>query len=318
MALGTYSTGTVSIVQGETTVQSSNAWLSPTNAAPGDLISIDGESTTVIVANHDDNQRIEIPAWSGETKEDVPYVIYQMPAARFTNTQIAQNLQKQVAALDDDDYFVAVKPGATAPDPSLGKDGQSALQRSTGKLWVKEGGVWVYKGMYGNFKFSPIPWDSEETYNSGDALPFMGKTWVSLQGDNTGNRPDISPEYWMQLLAGGDVVYLAVDDSDRPATSETVLKFVSPKPMTFYAGLVDSFANAGIGATIEAEYSIRKNDVEFATVTFSADGEGGPQSGTFSAAADVSFAAGDILTIVAPTPRDPTLSTVGITLTAYR
>ncbi len=171
-------------------------------------------------------------------KTEVPYIIFQMPAARFTNAQIAQNLQKQVSALDDDDYFVAVKPGATEPDRSLGKDGQSALQRSSGKLWVKEGGLWVYKGMYGNFKFSPIPWNAGTTYNSGDAPPFMGKIWVSLQGENTGNRPDISEDYWMVLVQNGDEVYIAVDDSDRPATGETVLKFVSPKPMTLYAGLV--------------------------------------------------------------------------------
>jgi hypothetical protein len=319
MALGTYNSGTVSIANGATTVDSLNAWLSPANASPGDLISIDGEAVTVILDNHDDNQRIEIPEWTGETKTNVPYVIFQMPAARFTNAQIAQNLQKQVASLDADDYFVAVKAGAAAPDPSLGKDDQSALQRSTGKLWVKEGGLWVYKGMYGNFKFSPIPWSADETYNSGDALPFQGKTWVSLLGDNKGNRPDLTDgTYWMQLVSNGDVVYLAVDDSDRPATGEIVLKFVSPKPMTFYAGLVDSFANAGIGATNAAVYSIEKNGVQFGTVSFAAGGGAGPQAGTFAAPADITFAAGDILTIVAPSPRDPTLSTVGITLTAYR
>ncbi len=82
--------------------------------------------------------------------------------------------------------------------------------------------------------------------------------------------------------------------------------------------LSDSFANASTGATNTAVYSIRKNGVQFGTVTFAGGGQAGPQAGTFAAPADTTFAAGDILTMGAPTPRDPTLSTVGITLTAYR
>jgi hypothetical protein len=78
--------------------------------------------------------------------------------------------------------------------------------------------------------------------------------------------------------------------------------------------LVESRLDADIAATGEAVFSIKKNGAEFATITIAAAGT----TATFTNAADAVFAAGDVLELFAPTPRDDTLSGIAITLVGFR
>jgi hypothetical protein len=106
---------------------------------------------------------------------------------------------------------------------------------------------------------------------------------------------------------------LASFDTDRPASGEMLVK-IFPPGVTFRSDLIDSAAGAEVAATAEAVFSITKNGTEFATLTFAA----ASATGVFACPTDTTFATGDVLRIIAPNPRDATLSGVAATLIGYR
>jgi hypothetical protein len=112
---------------------------------------------------------------------------------------------------------------------------------------------------------------------------------------------------------GGDVYEIGNWDSDRPAAAEELYSWIFTRSVTFPAGLTASQAKARMPSTGTAVYSIRKNDVQVGTLTFTASA-----TGVFAMASQQSFVAGDRLTVVAPDPRDATLSGVVITLAGTR
>lgn len=106
---------------------------------------------------------------------------------------------------------------------------------------------------------------------------------------------------------------IAVDVPGRPASGSTIAKWVAPSAVTFRASLAESVANAGTAATASTVFSLKKNGTEFATATFAAS----DWTATFVCATDTTFAAGDVLTLVAPT-RDDTLADIAFTIVGFR
>ncbi len=99
-----------------------------------------------------------------------------------------------------------------------------------------------------------------------------------------------------------------------PAASATLLRYPMPRAVTFPAGMANSKAVANTAATASATFSLKKNGTQFGTFAFAAAGT----SATFAAASATSFAAGDILTIVAPSTADTTLADLGVALAGNR
>jgi hypothetical protein len=315
----TYSVGTVSIAANTTVATFVGALLAELpNARQWDVIVIDpaNNSVAVPITSVTDNSHLTVPSWKLGTKVNVPYVIYHYSPFRHSGGQVMADVDDMLTKLNTDGWYRYVSSQYSDPTAQglTANDGQSALKATTGELWTMLGGVWVFQGTYGLISVDPNVWSSVTTYPIKRVVPFAGKLWYSLQANNLNHQPDINPTWWSLFLTGGDTVYIAVDDSDRPANGETILQFVSPKPMTFYAGLADSYGHAVVAPAASAVYSIRKNGVQFATATFAI----GANVATFVCASNSVFAAGDILTIVAPSPRDTTLATVALTLTAQR
>lgn len=100
----------------------------------------------------------------------------------------------------------------------------------------------------------------------------------------------------------------------KPTNSEVLLRLPFVRDVDFPASLTGSQLKAGIAATASTVISLQKNAVEFGTVTVAISGT----TGTFAAASPTSFAAGDILTVVAPATADATLASIGITLKGTR
>jgi len=86
------------------------------------------------------------------------------------------------------------------------------------------------------------------------------------------------------------------------------------RAVTLPAGLAGSYGACVTAATAETVLSLQKNGVEFATATVAADGT----AVSFAAAAEIAFAAGDQLTVVAPDPADDTLAGLSLTLVGSR
>lgn len=113
---------------------------------------------------------------------------------------------------------------------------------------------------------------------------------------------------------GGDRWEIGNWDSDRPATGEEILSWMMTTTVTFLAGMSAGVAEARVASTGTAAYSIQKNDVEIGTITFSA----GNVTGVFSLPSNTTFVPGDRLSVVAPNPRDATLSGVVMSLVGSR
>lgn len=93
-------------------------------------------------------------------------------------------------------------------------------------------------------------------------------------------------------------------------SSEWLFGYTFDVPATFPVNLTGSQAKAGIAATNPSALSLRKNGVEFATITFTGT------TATFSAATVTSFAIGDLLEVYGPATADSTLAHVSATLFA--
>jgi hypothetical protein len=95
-----------------------------------------------------------------------------------------------------------------------------------------------------------------------------------------------------------------------PAGDEVIVRHPIAFATTFPSNLAGSLLKAGVAATGSSVYTIRKNGASVGTITVAAAGT----TGTFATSGAVSFAAGDVLTITAPSTPDATLNLVGITL----
>lgn len=112
---------------------------------------------------------------------------------------------------------------------------------------------------------------------------------------------------------GGDRYEISNWDTDRPASGEELIAHIFTTDVTFPAGLTGSYARALVASTGAAAYSIRKNGVEIGTLTFT-----GSTTGVFALASATDFEAGDRFSVVAPNPRNATLSGVSMTIVGTR
>ncbi|MCE7886599.1 MAG: hypothetical protein DYH13_03735 [Alphaproteobacteria bacterium PRO2] len=99
-----------------------------------------------------------------------------------------------------------------------------------------------------------------------------------------------------------------------PTGGSIVLRYPVPRAVRFPAGMAISQGVAGTASGATATFSIRKNGTQFATMQFAA----GIGTATFTATTATDFAAGDVLTILAPSPADGTLADIGFSLAAIR
>lgn len=75
------------------------------------------------------------------------------------------------------------------------------------------------------------------------------------------------------------------------------------------SGLSGSVAKAGVASTNNVAFDIQKNGSSIGTITFNVTA-----TGSFTFSSTTNFASGDLLQIVAPATRDPTLADVAIGL----
>ena len=127
--------------------------------------------------------------------------------------------------------------------------------------------------------------------------------------------------------SGGGLATVTVDApydigvffSGVPTNSQEIFRMRALRAFTITDGAPGSTANARVESTGSPVFSIRRNGVQFATVTWSA-GSPTEYNGTwaFDVAADESFAVNDIMTMVAPSSADATLEDISIFVKATR
>jgi hypothetical protein len=95
-----------------------------------------------------------------------------------------------------------------------------------------------------------------------------------------------------------------------PTASETVFSYTFTQEAVFPAGFSQSLAWCYTPATANATFTVEKNGGSIGTLLFGL----GLYFGAFSVAAEELFAAGDVLTLVAPASPDATLARLNFLL----
>ena len=97
------------------------------------------------------------------------------------------------------------------------------------------------------------------------------------------------------------------------SNNQKLLRIALARTVTFPASAANSYAVASVASTGAAVFTLSKNGVSFATVTYTASAVG-----VFVQASDANFVSGDLLEVDGPASADATLANVGITLFGER
>jgi hypothetical protein len=124
----------------------------------------------------------------------------------------------------------------------------------------------------------------------------------------------VAPPTSVAALAGPQPYDIASFYPGVPGSAALLLRFVAPRPVTLPQSLTGSYGSAGAAATAQTDIDIQVGGVSKGTVRFAAGGT----TATFIFSNAVSLAAGDVLTLTAPTVADVTLADISITLAGMR
>ncbi|RXH41059.1 carbohydrate-binding protein [Bradyrhizobium zhanjiangense] len=232
-ALVSYSTGTATVSAGGTTVTGIGTIWSGVNARPGDILQVGNYQS--VISDVVDTGTLTIPPWGGGAQTAVAYKIWQVSPQRFAGAQAMADVNTLVAALNTTGFFVFVGSTETVPDPSLGNEEQYAFQPTTGKTWVKSGGVWSYLGIYKAFQLKGA-WSGATAYTVGDVVSLSGSSYACIL-DHTNHTPP-NTTYWQLLASIGATGNTGATGAGYGGTSTTSLTIgTGSKAFTTQSGL---------------------------------------------------------------------------------
>ncbi|WP_247776984.1 hypothetical protein [Bradyrhizobium sp. CW1] len=192
-ALVSYSTGTVSVSAGGTTATGVGTIWNDGSAKPGDVLQIGNFQS--VISDVVDGGELEIPPWGGGAQAGAAYKIWQVSPQRFAGAEAMSTVSKLVTALSAREIPVVVGDDETVPDPSLGEEDQTAIQPTTGKVWVMTSGVWTYLGVYRGFRFTG-PYSGATTYYVGDVASNAGASYVWINPTPGSGHVPPNATYW--------------------------------------------------------------------------------------------------------------------------
>lgn len=114
--------------------------------------------------------------------------------------------------------------------------------------------------------------------------------------------------------SGGNPYDLSFSVEGLPGDGGVMLRFICSRAIRLPSGLTGSEGKSAVAATGSSTFTVKKNGSSIGTFNFGA----AATTATFSLASDTDFTAGDILTIVAPSPQDATLADLAVTLAGIR
>lgn len=234
MTITTYNTGTASVSAGGTTVTGAGVIWTGGNAREGDEFVIDG--VRALILDVVSATELVITPWQGGNESGAAYTIYQASSRRFDDVQIADDLQKLVTFLNAEGVYLYVPSDATGPAAinKTADEGQYAFQAATGKLWLMEGGVWVFVGIFKGA--SPKgAWDSATAYAVNDIVSLSGASYMAVAANTNDPPPSAN---WMLIAEKGAKGDTGATGKSYGGTSSTSLTIgTGSKTITTQAGL---------------------------------------------------------------------------------
>lgn len=247
--------------------------------------------------------------WTGGALTAQPYLILRMSFLRYEPAILQDKIRQMIAKLTSAGVIYQVVTGN--PDPGIGNDGDYAINISSGiwKLWLKVSGSWVFQGSPTGVTWTG-PWTTGP-YVAGQGVSRLGKSYIAKRA-TTNEPPESSPTAWDILLSNSVRTVFPIWAPFKPLPSEVLVSHIITAPVTFAANFLESRARVFGVSTSTAVFNVYKSGVLFGTITFSASN----QIGTFSSAGG-SFGVDDVLSILAPTSQDATLSDFMVSLVGY-
>ena len=118
----------------------------------------------------------------------------------------------------------------------------------------------------------------------------------------------------MAILDAQAIYMIGMTFVGIPIEDEEIVRHPAAVAFNLPISLTDSQFKAGVAATAETIFTLKKNDGAIGTVTFAIGGT----SASIAFTAATAFAVGDILTIEAPAVRDATIANLGFTIKGTR
>ncbi|UFW75215.1 hypothetical protein [Bradyrhizobium sp. WU425] len=219
-ALVSYSTGTVSVAAGGTTVTGVGPIWNDGSAKPGDILQIGNFQS--VISDVTDATHLVIPPWGGGAQAGVAYKIWQVSPQRFAGAEAMATVNRLVIALNAREIPVIVSADETLPDPSLGEEDQTAIQPTTGKVWVMTSGVWTYLGIYRGFNLTGA-YNGATTYSVGDVMTDAGTSYVWINPTPGSGHAAPNATYWQVVASKGDTGPTGATGAGYGGTSTTSL-----------------------------------------------------------------------------------------------
>jgi hypothetical protein len=177
-----------------------------------------------------------------------------------------------------------------------------ASSSGTYTLWSV---VWGGSAFGAIERVAPVVWNSTDEINAQTSTAY-GETYYDPD-----SRFEASEERIVVLEASAPAYDVTLWQAGKPDADQVMLKVRLPRAVAFAANFAGSTtADADVAATGSTVFSIQKNGTEVGTATYAASGT----TATFASLGAVSFSAGDVLTVVAPTTQDATLEGIAICL----
>lgn len=234
-ALSSYSTGTVTIAAGGTVVTGVGTIWSDGSAKPGDILQVGNFQS--VITDTTDGTHLVIPPWGGGAQVGAAYKIWQVSPQRFAGADAMATVNKLVIALNAREIPIVVGDDETVPDPSLGEEDQTAIQPSTGKVWVMSGGVWTFLGIYRGFNPRGA-YNGATVFSVGDVATDAGTSYVWINPTPGSGHAPPNATYWQVLAGKGDPGATGPSGAGYGGTSTTSLAIgTGAKAFTTQAGL---------------------------------------------------------------------------------
>lgn len=298
-----YISGTLTITQGSTAFSGTGTGWESAGFKEGDtLIDITGatEYMGVIEAITGERAGILTKAWEGPSLVDVPYRMrYQPDGAR--STAQARNLI-EILGNGNITAFATLQGSANAIPYFTGPGAMALLSKQD-----------LTSGAAYDIQVDTLA--QRAAYDGQDAgytvlVSDVGDGRSAIYSKNSATAGDWSAPAYITTKSRTSLV---VWDVGNPGSGELIWTSFFDTEITFPSNFAGSYSRALSPPSNTAVYSIRKNGTQFGTITFNP----GNGNGVFNSTT-TTFEEGDIISIIAPNPRDTTLEGIAITLAGSR
>lgn len=252
-AFPSYSTGTIAIAANAAVAIGTGTNWNNANVMPGDLLIVAGHQ--VIIEDVTDITHLAIDAWPfTAVAAATAYKVVQCSPIRFGSGQAMLKVNQLVQILNGMGTIYAVT--GSAPDPSIGDDGQYALKTNAVPwvLWLKVGGVWVNQGTPVGTNYRGA-WGPAVNYAPNDTVTSGGQSYIS-KTNNINKSPPTNTSDWDLLAAKGDTGAQGAQGIPGVAATINVAGTTTGAP-----GSSATVTNLGSSSGASFQFAIPRGDV---------------------------------------------------------